>query len=196
MSEAVLEIISPQDLPIIIDMPYATHHNITARPIYQAPVLALHPDAAQVLRQAVKLAAQAGLQLKVFDGYRPAAAQWQLWHALPDATYVKPPQIGSNHTRGVALDLTLVDANGQELDMGTGFDSMETASHHFAPDLSAQVYHNRLLLIAIMAAAGMQHLATEWWHYELPNALKRYPLIDSEVVPTCTYEDVWLPTKD
>ena len=62
------------------------------------------------------------LGLKMFDCYRPRPAQQRLWDVVPDPDYVTPPAKGSMHNRGLAVDLTLVDANGKELNMGTPYD--------------------------------------------------------------------------
>ncbi|WP_205900264.1 M15 family metallopeptidase, partial [Pseudomonas viridiflava] len=91
----------------------------------------LHRDAEVCLRKASDLARQAGLTLRIFDAYRPAYAQYLLWDALPNLEYARDPGLGSHHTRGVAVDLTLVDASGEALDMGTGFDDMREKSHQF-----------------------------------------------------------------
>jgi D-alanyl-D-alanine dipeptidase len=85
---------------------------------------------------------------------------------------------GSNHSRGTAIDLTLLDASGSELDMGTGFDAMTIESEHFHPGLPEHVQRHRLLLLGIMHAAGFAHIKSEWWHYELPGS-RALPLIDN-----------------
>ena len=77
--------------------------------------------------------------------------------------------------------MTLLDENGVELDMGTGFDAMEDASHHDYADLPALVQKNRLLLLGIMLHAGFRGIKSEWWHYELPNSAS-YPIIESTLV--------------
>jgi D-alanyl-D-alanine dipeptidase len=84
---------------------------------------------------------------------------------------------GSNHSRGTAIDLTLLDANGAPLDMGTGFDDMTALSAHFAADLPPAMHRNRLLLLGIMQAAGFRPIPSEWWHYELPGS-RTLPLIE------------------
>lgn len=90
-----------------------------------------------------------------------------------------PPAQGSNHSRGVAIDLTLLDAQGQPLDMGTAFDAMEVESHPYHPNVPAEAQRNRLLLNAIMFGGGFVAMPTEWWHFELPDA-KNYPLFDEQ----------------
>lgn len=102
-----------------------------------------------------------------------------LWDFLPDPAFVADLGRGSNHSRGAALDLTLVDANGVALDMGTGFDDMVAASNHFHDGLPEPVQRNRLLLLGVMHAAGFTHIASEWWHYELPGS-RALPLIDGD----------------
>ena len=101
-----------------------------------------------------------------------------LWDFLPDPRYIADPERGSNHSRGAALDLTLVDAGGQALDMGTGFDDMTLASAHFHAGLPQAVQRNRLLLLGIMHAAGFAHIPSEWWHYELPGSRDALPMIE------------------
>ena len=113
-----------------------------------------------------------GLRLKVFDAFRPLDAQWALWRALPDPRFVADPAAGSGfHPRGVAVDLTLVDRAGTELDMGTGFDAMVPQSAQDALDIAPAAVRHRALLLGIMAATGWAHIASEWWHYQLPGQL-------------------------
>jgi D-alanyl-D-alanine dipeptidase len=164
-------------LQVEIDLIYAGVDNLAGKQIYQDPRCLLHRDAEACLRKASTLARQAGLRLRIFDAYRPAYAQFLLWQALPNPEYVRDPGLGSHHTRGVAVDLTLIDADGNALDMGTGFDDMRELSHQFFADLPPAVQRNRLLLLGIMLASGFTWIESEWWHYELPNA-DDYPLID------------------
>lgn len=87
-----------------IDLKYATSDNITGRPIYQEALCLLHTDAATALAKAISIAALAGLKLVVYDAYRPQEAQAQLWDACPNPEYVVDVAIGSNHSRGTAID--------------------------------------------------------------------------------------------
>ena len=173
--------LSAETHDVIVDLVYATANNIAGRPIYERPLCLLHRDAELCLRKAVRLAAQAGCKLKIFDAFRPHEAQVALWETAVDKLYVADPQLGSNHTRGTAIDLTLVDAHGQELDMGTGFDHMSALSHHFSEQVSPAAQANRLLLLNTMEQAGFVHLPHEWWHYELPQR-GEHRLIDSALL--------------
>jgi D-alanyl-D-alanine dipeptidase len=173
--------ISTATHPLVIDLVYGHSNNLAGRQIYTQAHCALRPEAAACLWRAAVAAKRAGYTIKVFDAYRPPAAQAIFWSICPDPRYIADPGQGSNHTRGVAVDVTLLDENHAALDMGTAFDTMQDQSHHDRDDLPTQVQRNRSLLLGIMLQAGFCSLATEWWHYELPNA-QAYSLLDDPAV--------------
>jgi D-alanyl-D-alanine dipeptidase len=129
---------------LYIDMKYATADNITGQPIYSTASCLLHADAVVALEKSIEIARMAGFSLLVMDAYRPQKAQELLWHACPRQDYVVPLSQGSNHSRGTAIDVTLTDAAGNILDMGTGFDEMNELSHPYHPALAQSVQRNRL----------------------------------------------------
>lgn len=159
-----------------VDMKYATPDNITGQIIYSENRCLLHPDAASALTRCVEIAALANFTLLIYDAYRPKQAQEYLWLACPDPKYVMEVPLGSNHSRGTAVDVTLIDADGRVLDMGTGFDEMHECSHPYHPDVLPAAQRNRLLLNAIMFAGGFVGISSEWWHFELPDSAA-YPLL-------------------
>lgn len=169
--------VAPPRIVATLDVRYAGADNLTGRQIYARPLVMLRPAAMAALERASALAAAIGLGLVIYDAFRPVEAQWALWRALPDPDYVADPRVGSNHSRGVAVDLGLADrADGRALDMGTGFDEMVERSHHGRTDIGAEAARNRTLLLGIMVGAGWRPIETEWWHYQLPDA-ETYPLI-------------------
>ncbi|HVT52086.1 MAG TPA: M15 family metallopeptidase, partial [Dongiaceae bacterium] len=107
---------------------------------------------------------------------------WKLWEAYPSEEFVANPRRGSPHSRGVAVDLTLIDGAGKELDMGTGFDEMSALSHHARTDIPLEAQRNRFTLMGLMSAAGWDFYKNEWWHYQLFNA-RDYPLVDQAGLP-------------
>lgn len=175
--------LTPPAFDLDLALAYATDANVTGKRIYARAVAQLHPDAAAALQRASALAAPLGLKLRIFDAYRPVEAQWHLWAAFPDPRFVADPRQGSCHSRGVAVDMTLIDAaSGAALDMGTPFDDFTAASHHGRDDLPAAVQRNRALLLGIMTAAGWDWNPFEWWHYQLFDP-ERYPLLADAAVP-------------
>ena len=161
--------------PITMDIRYATTNNFTGQVIYNSSLCLIHKDALELFEKAILLAAKQGYTFKVFDAFRPQAAQEALWNICPNDMYIMPPTKGSVHTRGVAIDLTLIDVNGVELDMGTPFDDFTEKSHHGA-SLPAAVEQNRYVLLGIMMTAGFDFYRNEWWHYQMFNP-REYELI-------------------
>ena len=130
---------------------------------------------ADCLAKAIELAAPLGYRLKIFDAFRPSEAQWVLWKQFPQPGFFADPRKGSPHSRGAAVDLTLVDTRGAELEMGTGFDDLTERAYHACLEVSATAQRNRAILLGLMTAAGWDFYRNEWWHYQLFNA-RRYPL--------------------
>lgn len=173
--------IAPPDFGVDLAIAYATSDNFTGQPVYRRGHCWLHPEAAARLARAIDLAAQQGLRFRLFDAFRPQEAQWRLWNHTPDPEFLADPHIGSSHSRGVAVDLTLLDTQGQPLDMGTAFDAFTPASHHGSTAISPAAQANRHLLLGIMSSAGWDFYVNEWWHYQLFNA-RRYPLLSDSVL--------------
>ncbi|HBD1814051.1 TPA: D-alanyl-D-alanine dipeptidase [Escherichia coli] len=149
-----------------IELKYACADNITGKAIYQQARCLLHKDAITALAKSISIAQLSGLQLVIYDAYRPQQAQAMLWQACPDPQYVVDVTVGSNHSRGTAIDLTLRDEHGNILDMGAGFDEMHERSHAYHPSVPPAAQRNRLLLNAIMTGGGFVGISSEWWHFE------------------------------
>jgi D-alanyl-D-alanine dipeptidase len=152
---------------LLTDVRYATTNNFTNRILYTSDTLYARRAVVQQLLQAQRDAQSRGLQLKVFDAYRPLSIQRLMWSIVPDERYVADPAKGSRHNRGCALDLTLCDSTGAELDMGTGYDEFTDRAAATYTDLPENILANRRLLESIMNAAGFDVLPSEWWHFDL-----------------------------
>ncbi len=176
--------ITPADYDVVLDIAYATANNFTGKPVYARPGCYLNVEAAACLRRAVDLAKPMGLRFKVFDAFRPAEAQWVLWHHTPDPDFLADPRRGSPHSMGAAVDLTLIDGGGAELDMGTAFDAFTPLSHHGAREIPPSAMRNRAVLLGLMTAAGFDFYRNEWWHYQLFAPRARYPVLSDTVLPT------------
>lgn len=176
---SLVKITASDDL--FVDLAYGTEQNFTGKRVYQHSACYLHQEAAACLEKARKLVEPLGLRFKILDAFRPVEAQQILWDCVPDEQYIANPAKGSNHSRGVAVDLTLVDSRGIELDMGTPFDDFTVQSHHGNLDVSVEAQKNRFLLLGVMSAAGWDFYQCEWWHYQLFDP-KRFPLISDSIL--------------
>jgi D-alanyl-D-alanine dipeptidase len=168
---------------IRIDCVYATIRNFTGKQIYAKPVCFLCAPVAQALSAVQKDLEKEGLGLLVWDGYRPLSAQQRLWDACPyepKEMYVAPPSKGGRHTRGTAVDLTLVRlADGELLDMGTFHDEFSKKAHYDCPDISQTAKNNRKKLRDVMIAYGFEPYAYEWWHFDY-KGWRDYPILAIE----------------
>lgn len=165
-----------------LDIAYATDRNFTGQPVYRRADCYLHRDAADGLARAVRLAREVGFGLRIFDAFRPTEAQWVLWNHTPDPDFLADPRRGSPHSRGVAVDLTLVDGSGKALEMGTEFDAFTPRSHHGNIDVSAEAQLNRHVLLGLMTAAGWDFYRNEWWHYQLFDS-RSFALVSDAELP-------------
>lgn len=154
------------DTTIVLDIRYATSNNFTHTVLYPAAKAKLRRVAAESLVSVQKELRSQGLGLKIYDGYRPLAIQYKLWEIVPNPDFVADPKKGSRHNRGAAVDLTIIDSLGNELEMPTGYDDFtEKASHEYM-DLPEQAISNRAVLLEVMTRHGFQPIKSEWWHYD------------------------------
>lgn len=155
----------------IFDMKYATKDNFLKQIVYDCGDCYLRFKTIKSLIKANKDFIKLGYKIKIFDCYRPLDIQKKMWELVPNPIYVADPKKGSIHNRGGAVDITLVDFNGSELDMGTSFDFFgEEASHNYQ-NLSIEVLKNRKKLKEIMLKNDFKSFDSEWWHYNLASGL-------------------------
>jgi zinc D-Ala-D-Ala dipeptidase len=162
---------------IILDIRYATSNNFLKKPVYPSARCFVLTKVAVKLDSIQKDLETMGLGLKIFDGYRPLSVQKMMWEILPDGRYVANPKDGSRHNRGAAVDITLVDSNGIDLEMPTDFDDFTEKAAHDYNEISPEAIKNRNTLRTIMEKYGFVSLNSEWWHYDLKNYAE-YPVVD------------------
>jgi len=175
--------ITEAEFNVELELRYASHNNFTGNPIYSRPACFLNEEATEKLQKAIHLAGEMGYRFKLFDAFRPTEAVQALWDHTPNPDYLAPPTSGSPHARGAAIDLTLLDASGQEMEMGTDFDAMTPLSHHAVTEIPVDAQRNRALLLGIMTAAGWDNYMNEWWHYQLFKP-RRYPTLSDSAAGT------------
>ncbi len=151
----------------VYDLKYATSDNFLKKPVYSCGNCYLRLDVARKLVQANNYFISKGYRIKLFDCYRPLSVQKKMWAILPDPRYVANPYSsnGSYHNRGAAVDITLVDFSGKDVDMGTPFDHFGKKSHFDNKTLPSEIIANRIFLREGMEMAGFNGIRTEWWHF-------------------------------
>ncbi|NGX33976.1 MAG: D-alanyl-D-alanine dipeptidase [Candidatus Anoxychlamydiales bacterium] len=168
---------------IVLDIRYATDNNFTKKIIYKSDKCLVHKDVSIALDRIQKHLEKLGLGLKIFDGYRPIWAQQILFDTFPDERYVGNPKKITRHTRGTAVDVTLINlVDRSELEMPTGFDSFSEKAHLVFEDLSESIKKNRKLLQdAMINIGGFEPLPTEWWHFDL-EGWQEYPVLGIKLI--------------
>jgi D-alanyl-D-alanine dipeptidase len=162
-----------------VELRYSTKNNFMKKDVYgELKRCYLARVAAKKLTRATRLLAKArpGLRLLAYDCVRPVRVQramWKLVKGTPAQPYVADPAKGSIHNLGCAVDLTIADASGKPLDMGTKFDHTGPLAqprlerrHLLEGKLTLQQLENRLLLRYVMVQAGFIPLDIEWWHFD------------------------------
>jgi len=150
----------------VYELKYATPDNFLKQAVYDCGECYLRKSTAEALVKANKAFIQLGYRIKLFDCYRPLSVQKKMWKILPGTHYVANPAKGSKHNRGAAVDLTLVDAQGKELNMGTPFDFFGKEAHHTYTEHTKEVLENRKLLKETLNKYNFKSIYSEWWHYE------------------------------
>lgn len=154
------------------DMRYATKNNFLKSQVYECAECYTRVKTARALIAANKAFMENGVRIKFYDCYRPNSVQYKMWELVPNPQYVANPVKGSIHNKGGAVDITLVDLEGNELKMGTDFDFFGKRAHHDNHDLAEEILQNRKLLKETMERHGFWSIRTEWWHYNLSSASK------------------------
>ncbi len=174
----------------LLDIRYAGTHNFVGDVIdgYEAPYAILTTEAAEALKKAAEEFGALGYRIKIFDAYRPQSAVRHFVRWANDADdmrmrdefypdYKKKILLvdqgyiarNSSHTRGSAVDMTLVDKDGNELEMGTCFDYFGEKSWYEYAGVTQEQKENRKLLHDVMVACGFRPFEKEWWHFRLMN---------------------------
>lgn len=186
--------IASVDSTILVSLMYTRADNFTGQVLYKDLNTAyLHPKAAAALHKAQQILRRShpGLTLKVYDAARPMSVQQRMWNVVagtPKNIYVSNPANGGGlHNYGLAVDVTIADANGDSITMGTRIDNMTRLAHIDKEDelqrqgkLTREAYNNRRLLRRVMREAGFRALRSEWWHFNYTsraNARKYYKVI-------------------
>ncbi|MEN8191337.1 MAG: M15 family metallopeptidase [Bacteroidota bacterium] len=169
------------DSTIVTDVRYATTNNFTGQVLYPTDKVYIRKIVGEALSKIQGYLLQNfNLRIKIFDGYRPLSVQKKMWEILPDDRYVADPAKGSRHNRGAAVDLTLIDSTGTELDMGTEYDNFTEAAHFDYSELSEDIKANRKLLRNTMMKFNFQPIETEWWHFDY-NGWESLSILDFQI---------------
>lgn len=187
MNQSVLDryaeigLVEVTDPRFIIDLRYTTKNNFMKQQLYDTiNRLFLQQEVSERLSRCQDLldSLQPGYRIKIFDGVRPLQVQQEMWDALDTipmglrGKFVSNPRYGSVHNFGTAVDVTICDAKGRELDMGAGYDDFRPIAFpsreaEFLRSGELKTIHlkNRQLLRQVMRSQKFYNIPSEWWHF-------------------------------
>ena len=157
-----------------------------ARASYYSGYTKVRQSVANKLLEASRSLPQ-GLQFYFSEGHRPISLQAQMYQEYytqlatnypswdterlkhETVKFVAPPQDVPPHSTGGAIDITLIAANGKEVDMGAILDDTpdknENRNFTFAKNIPDYAKANRQILIDALSDAGFVNYPAEWWHW-------------------------------
>jgi D-alanyl-D-alanine dipeptidase len=155
------------DPTLVIDLKYATIDNFVGKQVYpENSIAVLRKGTALKLKKANEIFKKDGYTIKVWDAYRPLHVQQIFWDLVPDSNFVANPKQGSRHNRGASVDITLVDKDGNEIEMGTKFDDFSEKAAYNYPGHTETALKNMKYLRDVMEEAGFKGISSEWWHFD------------------------------
>ena len=161
---------------VVLDIHYATKDNFTGEAVYPKAVCKLRRGVAERLAKAATTLRKQDRRLLIWDCYRPLSIQKIFWKLVPDPKYVADPKQGSRHNRGAAVDLAIVDKDGNAVTLPTKFDEFSKAAHR-SNALAGKNGVEAKRLSKAMTDAGFAPMPTEWWHFDAPDSAK-YAIAD------------------
>ena len=172
---------------IFVELRYSTENNFTNQKIYDFSDVWLRYGTVKKLILVQEELKEQGLSLKIWDGFRPTSAQFKLWEICSDAKYVANPNNGfSSHSRGNTVDITLVNLDGSELIMPTGFDDFSKLADRDYSDCSEEATNNSLLLENLMKKHDFKPYSQEWWHFSDTDSYDVEKTLDPAQIDTNT----------
>lgn len=170
---------------LVIDLKYAGTQNFMGTKVYEFTDLYLRYGTVVKLMSVQENLRQQGLLLKVWDGFRPVAAQHELWRVYPNPVYVQDPFQGfSEYSRGNSIAVTLVDAQGRQLQMPSDFDDFTSKADANYSDCTDAVAKNAITLQSAMTAGGFKGDSKHWWHFVDEDGYEVEEYFDPAVIST------------
>lgn len=161
--------------PPLEEIRYASPYNFTGKKLYPFPAAYVRRELIPYLEAVQRELAMKGLGLKIYDGYRPFPVQQKMWNLIHDERFVSNPAVNrGRHTRGTAVDVTLVDKVGRPVSMPSDFDEFSPRAAVNYRGGSAEERRHRDLLQRVMIRHGFMSYPDEWWHFDF-KGWENYP---------------------
>jgi len=163
--------------PPLEEIRYATFCNFTGERLYPFPAAYVRRELIPYLEAVQRDLATKGFALKIYDGYRPLPVQQKMWDLIRDERFVSNPAVNrGRHTRGTAVDVSLIDRQGKAVPMPSDFDEFSPRAAVSFFGGTTEERRNRDLLQRVMTRYGFLSYPDEWWHFDFKGWEKYQPL--------------------
>jgi D-alanyl-D-alanine dipeptidase len=163
--------------PPLEEIRYASPYNFTGEKLYPFPAAHVRRELIPCLEAVQRELAAKGFGLKIYDAYRPLPVQRKMWALIRDERFVSNPAVNrGRHTRGTAVDVTLVDRRGKPVRMPSDFDEFSPRSAVSYRGGTVEERRNRDFLQSVMTRHGFLSYPDEWWHFDFKGWEKFPPI--------------------
>lgn len=161
---------------------FATNQNVLGKPLYARAIPLFQKDSLPKLKKAFDTFRKDGYILKIYDAYRPISVQRRLFAVVQNSHWIaNPDTTASNHNRGCAVDISLVDAaSGAELDFPTPMHTFTADAARNSKSWTDKQRENVNYMTEVMKICGFSSIKSEWWHYADTNK-NRYMTTDIDL---------------
>ena len=161
---------------------FNTENNVAGEPLYGRSIALLQRGTAKKLVEAYNQFKADGYTLKIYDAYRPLSAQRRLYAIVQNKHWIaNPDTTASNHNRGCAVDIALIDdATGKELSFPTPMHTFTDESARTCKTWSEEQTANVEYMTNVMAECGFNFITSEWWHFSDTDS-KKYMTTDLDL---------------
>ncbi len=180
-----------------VSMKLSTSDTSINEPFYNRNLCLLQYDTLQKLIKAIDMFKASGYTVVIYDAYRPTSVQQRWFDVVRVHKWVADPSrgMGGVHDRGTAIDMSLIDKDGNELEMPTPMHTFTEASARTSEEMSDTARKNMDYMTRVMTSCGFTYITSEWWHFQCRDTKNYLPTdhpIDSiPLVPSENMLDVY-----
>ena len=173
-----------------ISMKLSTDETSIGEPFYHRNLCMLQYDTLQMLKKAIEKFRADGYTIVIYDAYRPTSVQQRWFDVIRVHKWVADPSrgYGGVHDRGVAIDMSLIDRDGNELEMPTPMHTFTDESARSNDNMTEEARKNMDYMTYIMQSCGFSYINSEWWHFQDKNVAyylpTDHPIDDIPLVPS------------
>ena len=161
----------------VISMKLSTDGTSIGEPFYHRNLCLVQYDLLPMMRKAAERFREDGYTIVIYDAYRPTSVQQRWFDVIRVHKWVADPSIGMGgvHDRGTAVDISLIDRNGNLLEMPTPMHTFTEESARNSTTMTQTARDNMNYMLSVMQDCGFAYINSEWWHFQDVNTLYYLP---------------------